>query len=356
MLALGVDMAKSDDFPGRPVERSAIRGMQPPAEVAEPNLGITISEMLKQQKKEGANKLASVSTTPIEASSNEETISPAMVEELKSNVGRLNDTGRIENIPIDSIVVSPYQPRLIFSDSAIEELANSISAIGLVKPLTVRPIGNGTYELVGGERRWRAHKTLGREVVTAYVRSVSDSMARILALTDNEGQEPLTEYERGRSYQKIISSGDEMSLRSLARRIGVNHSSVSRCLLLLELTAPVLAILDVTPDLIGGKWAKDFVAFGKNEPDLLLASVIHMRDDRWNQEQALRWIHGEVSNRSKIVEAQPYFEKKIDGVGTLKIDSKKLELRFSKGFDSSQIEEQFEVFLKTVLLPNSRCE
>lgn len=316
-------MAKSDKFPG---QGAGIRvtGIRQPTEIAEPNLRVSVADMLAAQR---------ATTQP-----NQEENSAAGDSAL----------GFVAEIPTGAIRTSPFQPRLVFSEAAIEDLANSISAIGLVKPLTVRPIGT-EYELIGGERRWRAHKLLGHETVKAYVIQVPDSVARILAITDNEGQETLTEYERGRAYSIMLAAGDEPSIRSLSRRIGVNHSVVSRCLLLMDLPPNVRQILDVNPNLIGGKWAKDFVAYGKAEPDLLLNAVKSMRDESWTQERALRWIAKEVASRAEQADAvRKFAERPVDGVGKLRLSQRRLEVVCEKGIDPQRLMEAIEKYLKNI--------
>ncbi|GLE84074.1 chromosome partitioning protein ParB [Pseudomonas aeruginosa] len=330
-------MAKSEDFPGqKKTQPLRVTGVRPPAEIAEPNLKVSVAEMLAAQRaqQEGSAPSSTMAIAPAPGRNDEPL--PA------------SDTGVLAEIKVDSIRVSPFQPRLTFSEAAIEDLANSIASVGLVKPLTVRPIGEGVYELIGGERRWRAHQLLGRETVTVYIRSVTDAMAKILALTDNEGQEALTEYERGRSYAAIMRAGEESSIRALARRVGVNHSIVSRCLLLMELPEEVREILDKSPGLIGGKWAKDFIEFSRTEPKLLLQAVTSMRDHQWTQEYALRWLAKEVAARDQRKTPSKFTDKEISGIGRVRVDGKKVELRCEKNVDAKRLAEQFSDFLKTI--------
>lgn len=336
-------MAKSEDYPGKK-PASLIRGLPHPSELAEPNLEISISQMLANQKAEsllktatdGLNSPANISS---EVTKGEQTV--VLTGELMPRRGYIAD------LPISSISISPFQPRKEFLEQPIEDLANSISAVGLAKPITVRVLSEGVYQLIGGERRWRAHKILGRETITAYVIIASDAQAKILALTDNEGQETLSEYERGCSYRSIMESGDEPSLRSLARRIGVNHSTVSRCLLLLELPKAVTEILDKKPRLIGGKSAKTFIELGKTNEPLLLTAVESMRDGKWTQEQALRWLKQEVAKLHPQIKSGPTL-KTYSGLGTVKIEGKKIELRCDKDVDTQRLSALFEEFLSKI--------
>lgn len=334
-------MAKSEDFPGKP--RNAPTWMsgvgRAPAELPEPNLRVSVKEMLAQQQVNEPVAKQAVADTKVENS--QAKVSGKVLETKAPN-------GVIAEISTTNIRVSPFQPRLSFNETAIEDLANSIASVGLAKPITIRPIGDGIYELVGGERRWRAHKLLGRETITSYVREMDDALAQILALTDNEGQEALTEYERGKSYAKILDSGGEPSIRALGRRLGVNHSIVSRCLLLMDLSNEVKAILDTNPGLIGGKRAKDFIEFSSEEPELLLQAVTSMRDEQWTQEHALRWLAKEIASRDQQKTPSKFTDKEISGIGKVRVDGKKVELRCEKTVDAKRLAEHFEAFLKTI--------
>ncbi|MFC0709940.1 ParB/RepB/Spo0J family partition protein [Azorhizophilus paspali] len=318
---------KSDDYPGR--KRSVgMMGLRAPAAVPQFTEQVSRAQMLAMSKEED-------SPADSEATANSQTT--------------------LAEILVEAIKPSPYQPRLTVNEAAIEDLANSIQSIGLVKPLIVRPVGQGEYELIGGERRWRAHKLVGIRTVMAYVRPMSDAMAKILALTDNEGQEPLTEYERGRSYAHILESGDEPSQRALARRLGVNVSIISRCLLLMELPEAVRQILDKSPGLIGGLKAKEFIEFGKTHPDLLVQATTSMRDEGISQVQALRWIAQKIAEQKGNPEPSRATSKAIKGLGTIKIDGRKMELRCEKNVDMHSLSEQLAAFLETINLDSLKA-
>ncbi|MHC8403498.1 ParB/RepB/Spo0J family partition protein [Pseudomonas sp. MDT1-17] len=335
-------MAKSQDFPGAPkpdAPTSQIRGLRRNDPAPEPNVGISVSQMLENQRT--ANALAEGGTkdeSPTKPS-------PAAVGEFEKN--EESEFGEFISVDVAKLKKSPFQPRIVFSESEIEELANSIQTVGLVKPILVRPLADGWFELVGGERRWRAHKLLGKQKIMAQSRHLTDAMAMVLALTDNEGQEPLTEYERGRGYKKILSSKEEPSMRALSRRLGVNVSIVSRCLLLTEFPEEILDILDVNPGLVGGTAAKGFVDYSKEEPELTKNAILLIRNEQISQEQALRWIAKEIASRNPSSSTR-LIDKKVAGFGTLRVDGKKMEFRCEKDLNAQRLGEQFEVFLKTL--------
>ncbi|MBX3024778.1 ParB/RepB/Spo0J family partition protein [bacterium] len=143
---------------------------------------------------------------------------------------------------ISSIVPNPYQPREIFDEVAIEELAASIREKGLLQPLLVRPAGNG-YQLIAGERRLRAAQRAGLERVPISLRDADDIEALELALIENLQRENLNPVEEARAYKRL---GDEFDLsqEQIAARVGKTRSAVTNSIRLLQLPPSVLAQLE----------------------------------------------------------------------------------------------------------------
>ena len=112
-------------------------------------------------------------------------------------------------IRIDSIVVNPGQPRTEFDQTELEELAQSIKTYGLIQPITVRPIENGKYQIISGERRWRASKLAGLTEILAYVRSVDEVQSIQMALVENIQRADLNAIEIAVSYRRLL---DECAL------------------------------------------------------------------------------------------------------------------------------------------------
>ena len=143
-----------------------------------------------------------------------------------------------EELRLSDIRPNPNQPRTIFDEEALQELAASIKAIGIVQPITVREVEEGKYEIVAGERRFRASKLAGLETIPAYIRKVE------LALIENIQREDLNAIEIAISYQRLI---DECNLTqdALSERVGKKRTTISNYLRLLRLPAPIqLAIKD----------------------------------------------------------------------------------------------------------------
>ena len=151
------------------------------------------------------------------------------------------DSTRILFLPVDSIAPNPDQPRRVFSQSELEELAASIRSLGLLQPLTVRRVSSG-WELVAGERRLRAAKLAGLSEVPCISLQVGDQQSSLLALVENLQRKDLDFWEEALALDKLISSY-HLSQEEAARRIGKSQSAVANKLRLLKLPEPVLALL-----------------------------------------------------------------------------------------------------------------
>jgi ParB family chromosome partitioning protein len=139
----------------------------------------------------------------------------------------------LEEIPVDQIQPNPYQPRRLFSQEAIDELAASIRASGVIQPIVVRRVGDG-YELIAGERRWRAASQAGLGTVPSIVREATDAQSLELALVENLLREDLNPMEEAEAYQKLL--GDfTWTQDELAQRIGRDRSSIANTVRLLRL-------------------------------------------------------------------------------------------------------------------------
>lgn len=131
----------------------------------------------------------------------------------------------IKQIPVRDIVSSPYQPRTIFDDEKIDELCQTIKTHGVIQPIVVR-FRNGQYEIIAGERRWRAVTKLGMETIPAIVREFNDSQAASIALIENLQREGLTAIEEAVAYQKLID------LHQLTQKASLNDLVKANPLLL----------------------------------------------------------------------------------------------------------------------------
>jgi len=141
----------------------------------------------------------------------------------------------VHNIPIDKIKTNPYQPRTEFDEDSIKELAQSIEAVGLIQPLVVRKLPDGTFQLIAGERRLRALKELGWATAPAYVRDVDEDITMLeLALIENLQREDLNPMEIAITYQRLIEEC-QYTHEELAKRVGKDRSTVTNYIRLLQL-------------------------------------------------------------------------------------------------------------------------
>jgi len=154
-----------------------------------------------------------------------------------------SDAGELRELPVELIKPNPEQPRTNFDPEALAALAASIETSGVVQPLLVRPLPDGSYELVAGERRWRAAQQAGLEKVPAVVRDQAETERLQAALIENMVREDLNPVEEARACDALIHDLD-LSKEELARRVGRSRPSISNLIRLLELPDEALAMLE----------------------------------------------------------------------------------------------------------------
>lgn len=142
--------------------------------------------------------------------------------------------GSIVEIDVKSISLNPYQPRTSFDEESLRELASSIKELGVIQPITVRKLEGHQFQLVSGERRFRASKLIGLKTIPAYIRLANDQEMLEMALVENIQRKDLDPIEVALSYQRLI---EEISLtqEELSARVGKNRSTVTNYLRLLKL-------------------------------------------------------------------------------------------------------------------------
>jgi len=149
----------------------------------------------------------------------------------------------LHELPVDMLQRGVYQPRTEFDQESLADLASSIKAQGVVQPIVVRPVANGKYEIIAGERRWRASQLAGLHEVPVVVRKVNDLEAMCLGLIENIQREDLSPLEQARGLSRLLDEFD-MTHDMVAEAVGRSRSTVTNLLRLLELSAPVRQMLE----------------------------------------------------------------------------------------------------------------
>ncbi len=164
----------------------------------------------------------------------------ALLNDTREDINSVNDknaeklVGNIIEIELDHIEVNPFQPRTNFNEEALRELASSINELGVIQPITVRKLEGNKFQLVSGERRYRASKLNGFKTIPAYIRIANDQEMLEMALVENIQRKDLDPIEIALSYQQLINEV-KLTQEKLSIRVGKNRSTVTNFLRLLKL-------------------------------------------------------------------------------------------------------------------------
>ena len=161
-------------------------------------------------------------------------LSALLDESEKSAASKEEIIGNVVELPLDKIEVNPFQPRTNFNEESIEDLAKSIQALGVIQPITVRKIENDNFQLVSGERRLRAAKSVGLQTIPSFIRIADDQESLEMALVENIQREDLDPIEIALSYQRLIDE-IELTQEELSERIGKKRSTITNYIRLLRL-------------------------------------------------------------------------------------------------------------------------
>jgi ParB family chromosome partitioning protein len=164
----------------------------------------------------------------------------ALLKDPENDINSVTDknadkvVGNIVELELNAIEVNPFQPRSNFNDEALQELASSIRELGVIQPITVRKLDFNKYQLVSGERRYRASKLVGLETIPSYIRIANDQESLEMALVENIQREDLDPIEIALSYQRLIEE-IELTQEKLSDRVGKKRSTITNYLRLLRL-------------------------------------------------------------------------------------------------------------------------
>lgn len=203
-------------------------------------------------------------------------------------------SSQVSEIPLSQIEANPFQPRQDWDDTSLEELANSIRTLGIIQPVTLRVTGNDKYQLISGERRFRASKLAGLTQIPAYIRTAGDQEMLEMALVENIQRTDLNAIEIGISYQRLM---DECSLThdALSLRIGKDRSTITNYTRLLRL-AP-----DIQDAIRQGRMSMGHARALAGVSDLLLQrhAFRETLEKNWSVRQLEHYLRDQHQGRSK---------------------------------------------------------
>ncbi len=206
-----------------------------------------------------------------------------MKDQFSRFFGIASDKASVEEIrqlSVNKIIANKYQPRSIFDDEKIEELAQTIKTHGVIQPIVVREAGDEKYEIIAGERRWRACVKLGMKEVPAIIRNLNDTQSASVALIENLQREGLTSIEEAYAYQSLIELHN-LTQESLAQRLGKGQSTIANKLRLLHL--PVECHQALKKRTISERHARALLVLKKEELQRAFLEEIIKND--WNVKQ-----------------------------------------------------------------------
>ncbi len=281
------------------------------------------------------------------------------IEKLRKPVGYINkevvgakepqDTADILRIPVDMIEPNPFQPRMSFDKEALEELAESIRTFGLIQPITVRKKSIDKYQIISGERRFKACRLAGMDMIPAYIRDANDQGMLEMAIVENIQRENLDPIEVAMSYQRLIEEC-MLTQEQMAERVGKKRASVTNYLRLLKLPARVQHDLKV--GLLSVGHAKVLLGLDNEELQEEFCDYVIKNDLSVRQlEEKIKKMSGKKEKESKQQNLPDEYYKVLEHIG--KFFGNNISLKRSESgkgsmtirFDS---DEEMKSFLKAL--------
>lgn len=257
----------------------------------------------------------------------------------------------IADIPISQIEPNPFQPRMTFDEDALNELADSIMSLGLIQPLTLRQIDKDKYQIISGERRFRAAKLAHLEYVPAYIRKADDTGMLEMAIVENIQRENLDAIETAISFQRLIDECD-LTQENMAIRVGKKRATITNYLRLLKLPAEVQKAVKIGKISVGH--AKALLSLEDTDMQLALCEAVIKNDMSVRQlEDKVRKICENSSRESSDdnVKLPDHYYKVAEIVGKYFDNNISLK-RSSKGHGTMTVrfrdDSQLECFLKAI--------
>ena len=252
----------------------------------------------------------------------------------------------LAEIPVDAVHPNPRQPRRRIDGEAVSALAGSIREQGVVQPVLVRPRAAGGWELIAGERRWRAAREAGLKTLPAVVRHADDRDSLLLALVENVAREQLTPVEEARAYAVLM---DEfvLTLGDVAGRVGRSKPSVANRLRLLDLPDDVLGMVE-RGELTEGHARAVLAVPGQEERRKLASLIVRRGLSVRAAEQAARWAGARQRPRRQSSPVNPALAERTRAAAErvlgkpVKIGRGKIEIAFADEHELAELAEAFE--------------
>ncbi len=269
------------------------------------------------------------------------------LQALLPNLGiEESDKNKIIEIPVKNIMVNKKQPRVVFNEEKLNELALSIKEHGVVQPIIVRPIEDGKYELVAGERRWRACKIIGADKIPAVVKKLTEKETSEISLIENIQREDLNPIEEGSAYKTLMEEYG-LTQEELSKRVGKSRPFIANTVRLLSLPEQVKNM--VAKGSISAGHARALLTLTKVKDQEEIANRIAQRSLSVRQtEKAVRDIGNNKTNRkSKKLRENPDFQAIEERLQ--KKFSTKVRIKHGKKIGKIEIEYYSEEELQRVL-------
>lgn len=270
-------------------------------------------------------------------------------DDIESPAEQIDHTEEIKKIPIDAIVPNRFQPRTVFDDEKIEELARTIHTHGIIQPIVVREFGGKKFEIIAGERRWRAMKKLGWDEVPAIIKNLNDTETASMALIENLQREELSPIEEAIAYGKLLELHN-LTQEALAQRLGKGQSTVANKLRLLKLPNEVQeALLNKT---ITERHARSLIPLKDPEKQIkLLQEMIEKNlNVKQTEERVVRML--EQSEKKPQPRKKAFSKDMRIAVNTIR---QSLSMVTDSGITLDSEEEEFEDYYQfTIRIPKKK--
>ena len=267
-------------------------------------------------------------------------------KEESADINSSNQHEQIEQVNIEFIRPNKYQPRSIFSEDKIEELARTIHTHGVIQPIVIRQTGENQYEIIAGERRYRAIKSLGWSEVPAIIRNLDDKETASIALIENLQREELTAIEEAFAYEKLLQL-HSLTQEALAQRLGKGQSTVANKLRLLKLPEEIKNAI-MTKEL-SERHARALIPLKDTELQLLMYKEVveHQLNVKQLEKRIQDILHPEEKQQKKPAPKRKSVSRDVRiAVNTIR---QSLELVSKSGIELNTEEEDSEDFYTIIV-------